>query len=87
MKILSPLLILLIGFISGYASPQKQPRIFSVSYQNTVNGKTRSDDAGIKLLCSAESSKSWVAKDSAKLLPEVPSEISYIDYVQKKPIR
>jgi hypothetical protein len=84
MKILSPLLILLISFISGYASPQKQPLIFSVTYQNTVNGKTRSDDAGIKLLCSAESSKSWVAKDSAKLLPEVASETSYIDYVQKK---
>ena len=70
--------------IHNFAAPQKIPTLLSVTYQNVVNGKVRSDSPGIMLLCSAEASKSWVAKDSTKLIPTIAVETSYIDFSQKK---
>jgi GLPGLI family protein len=84
MKTLSFLLLLNIAFISGFATAKKVPPFVSVSYQNVVNGKVRPDGAKTMLLCSAEASKSWVAKDSSKLLPTIATETGYIDFTLKK---
>lgn len=84
MKILSFLLLLNIAFISGFASPKKTPPFVSVSYQNVVNGKVRPDGSVMMMLCSAEASKTWVAKDSTKLIPAIAVETSYINFTLKK---
>ncbi len=80
------LIIILLNSIavSNFASPKKLNALVSVSYQTVVNGKSSPESPKIKLLCSPVASKSWTANDSAKLLPTIPLEISYIDYVSKK---
>lgn len=83
MKIFFTALLLHGILISGIASPKKTTQL-SVSYQSVVNGKTRSDAPRVMLLCSAEATKSWVAKDSTIQLPSIANETSYIDFNQKK---
>jgi len=84
MKKLLIFLIINAFVISNYAVPKKTPALLSVTYQNVVNGKVRPVAPGIMLLCSPEASKSWVAKDSTKLIPAIAVETSYIDFSLKK---
>ena len=83
MKKLSIILILNIFIIPNFAAPQKLSDFMSVSYQTRVNGKSSTADAGIKVVCSPFASKSWISKDSARILPTIASETSYIDFIQK----
>jgi len=80
------LIIILLHFIanSGFATPKKLNGLVSLSYQTIINGKTTPESPKIMLLCSPVASKSWIAKDSAKLLPSIACETSYIDYTLKK---
>ncbi len=84
MKILSVLLLLSTAFSSGFASPKNTPPFVRVCYQNVVNGKTRAEDAKTMMLCSAEASKTWVERDSVRLLPTIAAETGYIDFTLKK---
>ena len=84
MRKLYMILLLNVFIIPNFASPHKLPEFMSVSYQTLVNGKAGPEDSGIRLVCSSLASKSWLAKDSAKLLPTLASESSYIDFIQKK---
>ena len=77
------ILFLCILVIPSFATPKKQTGFVSVSYQTLVNGKTNPEATAIRLVCSAFASKSWSAKDSAKLLPTIALETSYIDFNQK----
>ena len=78
------LLLLNIAFIPVYATSNKTPALLNVTYQNVVNGKVRPDGAKTMLLCSTEASKSWVAKDSSKLLPTIAVETGYINFTLKR---
>ena len=80
------LIIILLNIIAlpDFASPKKLPALLSVSYQTVVNGKTNQEIPGPRLLCSPVASKSWLAKDSAKLLPAIALETSYVDYTLQK---
>lgn len=75
------LLIFLV--IPNFASPKKLPVQVQVTYQTLVNGKSSPDAAPIKLLGSAEASKSWSDKDTMKLLPTIAKETGYIDFAAK----
>ena len=83
MKKLSFILILNVFIVPNFAAPQKFSDFMSVSYQTRVNGKTSTEDAGIKVICSPYTSKSWISRDTARLLPTIASETSYIDFIQK----
>jgi Peptide-N-glycosidase F, N terminal/Peptide-N-glycosidase F, C terminal len=78
--------LLLFGTISlqNFASPKKLPPYVSITYQTIINGKPNREDAHTRVLCSPVASKSWTTKDSAKLLPIIAVENSYIDYSLKK---
>ena len=84
MRKLSVILLLNIIIIPNFAAPRKLPDFMSVSYQTLVNGKSLTEDARISLVCSPLASKSWIAKDTARLLHTIASEINYIDFIQKK---
>lgn len=84
MRKLCIFLLLNAFIIPNFAAPLKLPDFVSVSYQTLVNGKAAPDNSGIRLLCSPLASKSWIAKDSTKLLSTLASETSYIDFIQKK---
>jgi hypothetical protein len=80
------LLLLLINafIIPGFAIPKKKAELLMLSYQSVVNGKTRVGAPKMMLLCSAEASKSWIEKDSTRLLPAIATETSHIDFNKKK---
>jgi len=83
MKKLSFILILNVFIVPNFAAPKKFSDFVSVSYQTRVNGKSSTEDAGIKVICSPYTSKSWISRDTARLLPTIASETSYIDFIQK----
>ena len=78
------IIVLIIIVIPAFSSPGKLPALMSLSYQNIINGKSSNEGPKTRLLCSQVASKSWLAKDSAKLLPEIALETSYIDFTLKK---
>ncbi len=71
-------------FLPNFAAPKKLNIAISITYQTVVNGKTNPGDTKIRMVCSAVASRSWIAKDSVKLLPSLAQETSYIDYILKK---
>ena len=84
MKILFTIALLIFLVTPIFASPKKLPAQFQVTYLTLVNGKSSPDAAPIKLVGAAEASKSWIEKDTLKLLPTIAKEKSYIDFVAKK---
>jgi len=84
MRKLAVILLLNIFIIPNFASPRKLSDFMSVTYQTLVNGKSGTENTGIRIVCSPVASKSWIAKDTSRLLPAIASETNYIDFVQKK---
>ena len=80
------LIIILLNILAipDFASPKKLNDLLSVSYKTVVNGKSSAEGPKNLLLCSPVASKSWLARDSSKLLPQIALETSYIDYTLKK---
>lgn len=84
MRILSVILLLNIYILPNFDSNGNSPDFMRVTYKTLVNGKSKTEDVGIWLVCSEYASKTGVYKDSAKLLPTIASETAYIDFTQKK---
>ena len=78
------LLIMYLLTVSNFASAKKLPEFVSVSYQTVINGKTNSEAAPVRLICSPFASRSWTAKDSAKLLPTIATETACINFITKQ---
>jgi Peptide-N-glycosidase F, N terminal/Peptide-N-glycosidase F, C terminal len=84
MKIIFIILLINPFILPSFAAPKKSNIPLSITYQTVVNGKTNPGDTKIMVVCLATASKSWIAKDTAKLIPSLAQEISYIDYIEGK---
>lgn len=86
MKLQKILFVLFLSIFANanFASDKKLQTVLGITYQTVVNGKTIPGDTRIRMVCSAIASKTWIAKDSVKLIPSLAQETSYIDYSLKK---
>ena len=86
MKLQKLLFVLFLSIFANanFASDKKLQTVLGITYQTVVNGKTIPGDTKIRMVCSEIASKTWIAKDSVKLIPSLAQETSYIDYSLKK---
>jgi hypothetical protein len=84
MKKIVILIILVNLIVDARSAAKNRPSVYEVTYQTIVNGNPASDAPQIKVICSAQASKSWTDNSNRKLIASIAKETSYVDYLAQK---
>lgn len=74
------LLIIAVSFINPHIAFGYDSGIVKVNYQTIINGETVSRDGMTIVIAGKNSARIYNENEKLKLIPQIPEEVSYIDY-------